>query len=206
MKSMKLWILTMIAFLGVQSAFAQVRSPLSINVDYSIAQPFGSLKDYTDKTSFRGWRAGIQYQLNDQLAVGLRSGYQQFYQRLPRAVYPTKSGDISAVQSRSLEVTPILATVQYQLTKPDAAVIPYVGLGVGTVNMLYNKYWGEFTDRDNSWQFAASPEVGINIPFGKGSPVLFNASVQYTYSPYKLQEITSYNVLQANVGLRVHIN
>ncbi len=60
MKSMKLWILTMIAFLGVQSAFAQVRSPLSINVDYSIGQPLGSLKDYTDKTSFRGWRAGIQ--------------------------------------------------------------------------------------------------------------------------------------------------
>lgn len=206
MKSIKLWILLMIASLGVQSAFSQVRSPLSINVDYSIAQPFGSLKNYTDKTSFRGWRAGLQYQLNDQLAIGLRSGFQEFYQRVPRAVYSDKGTDISAVQTRTLQVTPILATVQYQLTKPDAAIIPYVGLGVGTVNMLYNKYYGQFTDRDNSWQFAASPEIGINIPFGKGSPLLFNASVQYSYSPYKQQEITSYNVLQANVGLRFHIN
>ncbi|ACU59724.1 outer membrane beta-barrel protein [Chitinophaga pinensis] len=206
MKSIKLWILLMIASLGVQSAFSQVRSPLSINVDYSIAQPFGSLKNYTDKTSFRGWRAGLQYQLNDQLAIGLRSGFQEFYQRVPRAVYSDKGTDISAVQTRTLQVTPILATVQYQLTKPDAAIIPYVGLGVGTVNMLYNKYYGQFTDRDNSWQFAVSPEVGINIPFGKGSPLLFNASVQYSYSPYKQQEITSYNVLQANVGLRFHIN
>ncbi|SFN29602.1 Outer membrane protein beta-barrel domain-containing protein [Chitinophaga sp. YR627] len=206
MKSIKLWILLMIASLGVQSAFSQVRSPLSINVDYSIAQPLGSLKNYTDKTSFRGWRAGLQYQLNDQLAIGLRSGFQEFYQRVPRAVYSDKGTDISAVQTRTLQVTPILATVQYQLTKPDAAIIPYVGLGVGTVNMLYNKYYGQFTDRDNSWQFAASPEIGVNIPFGKGSPLLFNASVQYSYSPYKQQEITSYNVLQANVGLRFHIN
>lgn len=206
MKSIKLWILLMIASLGVQSAFSQVRSPLSVNVDYSIAQPLGSLKDYTNKTSFRGWRAGIQYQLNDQLAVGIRSGFQEFYQRLPRAVYSDKGSDISAVQTRTLQVTPILATVQYQLTKPDKAIIPYVGLGIGTVNMLYNKYYGQFTDRDNSWQFAASPEVGVNIPFGKGSPLLFNASVQYSYSPYKQQEITSYNVVQANVGLRFHIN
>jgi hypothetical protein len=206
MKSIKLWILLMVASLGVQSAFSQVRSPLSINVDYSIAQPLGSLKNYTDKTSFRGWRAGIQYQLNDQLSVGIRSGFQEFYQRLPRAVYSDKGTDISAVQTRTLQATPILATIHYQLTKPDAAVIPYVGLGVGTVNMLYNKYYGQFTDRYNSWQFAASPEIGINIPFGKGSPLLFNASVQYSYSPYKQQEITSYNVLQANVGLRFHIN
>jgi outer membrane protein W len=206
MKSLKLWILLMIAFVGTQSAFAQVRSPLSINADYSIAQPFGSLKDYTNKTSFRGWRAGIQYHLNDQLAIGVRTGFQEFYEKLPRAVYSDKSGDISAVQTRTLQTTPILATVQYQLTKPDAPVIPYVGLGLGTVNMVYNKYWGQFSDRYSSWQFMASPELGINIPFGKGSPVLFNASVQYSYAPYKVEEISSYNVIQANVGLKVHIN
>jgi len=206
MKLIKSGILLMIAFMGVQTAFSQVRSPLSVNVDYSIAQPFGSLKDYTDKTSFRGWRAGLQYQLNDQLSVGLRSGYQEFFQKLPRAVYDYKGGSISAVQSRSLQVVPVLATINYQLTKPDAAVIPYVGLGLGAASFEYNKYWGEFTDRDHSWQFVASPEVGINIPFGKGSPLLFNASVQYSYAPYKQQEITNYNVLQANVGLRLHIN
>ena len=205
MKSLKHWMLVMIAFLGVQTAFAQVRSPLSVNFDYSIAQPLGSLKDYTDKTSFRGWRVGLQYQLNDQLAIGLRTGYQEFYEKLPRAVYPVKGGEISAVQTRTLQVVPVLATVQYQLTKPDKVVIPYVGLGLGAANMEYNKYWGEFTDKTTSWQFMATPEVGINIPFGVGSPLLFNASVQYTYSPYKQAEITNYNLVQFNAGLRLHI-
>jgi opacity protein-like surface antigen len=206
MKKIKFGILLIITILGVQSAFSQVRSPLSINVDYSIAQPFGSVKDFTDKTSFRGWRAGLQYQLNDQMSVGLRTGYQEFYQKLPRAVYEFKGGAISAVQTRSLQVVPIQATFHYQLTKPDAAVIPYIGAGVGAASFEYNKYYGQFTDRSTNWQFVASPEVGINIPFGVASPLLFNASVQYNYSPYKQQEITNYNVIQANVGLRLHIN
>jgi opacity protein-like surface antigen len=205
MKSLKNWILLMIALVGMQSAFAQVRSPLSVNVDYSIAQPLGSVKDYTNKTSFRGWRIGLQYQLNDQLAIGVRTGYQEFFEKLPRAVYPVKGGEISAVQTRTLQVTPILATVQYQLTKPDKAVIPYVGLGVGAAGMEYNTYYGMFSDKYTKWSFMATPEVGINIPFGVGSPLLFNASVQYSYAPYKTQEITNYNVVQANVGLRLHI-
>jgi len=124
---------------------------------------------------------------------------------LPRAVYPVKGGEISAVQTRTLQVTPILATIQYQLTKPDKAVIPYVGLGIGMAGMEYNTYYGMFSDKYTKWNFMATPEVGINIPFGVGSPLLFNASVQYSYSPYKTQEITNYNVVQANVGLRLHI-
>lgn len=206
MKSLKHWILILAVCLGAQAASAQVRSPLSINFDYSVAQPFGSLKDYANKTSFRGWRAGLQYQLNDQLAIGLRTGFQDFYERVPRAVYPDKGGDISAVQTRTLQVLPIQATAQYQLTKPDASVIPYVALGLGAANMQYDKYWGEFSDRSNRWAFMASPEFGINIPFGKGSPLLFNASVQYNYAPYKFEEISNVNMLQGNVGLRFHIN
>jgi outer membrane protein W len=190
----------------MQAASAQVRPPLSFNINYSIAQPFGSLKDYSDKTSFRGWQAGLQYMISDQIGVGIKSGFQDFYERAPRAVYPTKGGDISAVQTRTLQVIPALATVQYQFTKPDAIVIPYASLGIGAANMNYEKYWGEFVDKDNSWHFMVSPELGINIPFGKASPLLFNASIEYNYASYKLAEITNFSTLQGNIGLRWHIN
>ncbi|ASZ14262.1 porin family protein [Chitinophaga pendula] len=206
MKSIKNWILLLAGCLGMQAATAQVRSPLSVQVDYSIAQPLGSLKDYANKTSFRGWRAGLQYSLNDRFSVGLRTGYQDYYERLPRAVYPDKSGDISAVQTRTLQVIPILATAQYQLTKPESAVIPYVGIGIGGAHLNYEKYWGQFVEQEKKWAFQVAPEVGVNIPFGRTSPLLFNASVQYNYSPYNVGEITSFNAVQANVGLRLHIN
>jgi len=52
--NVRIWILAIAACLAVQAASAQVRPPLSFNFNYSIAQPLGSVKDYSDKTSFRG--------------------------------------------------------------------------------------------------------------------------------------------------------
>jgi outer membrane protein W len=190
----------------MQAVSAQVRPPLSFNINYAVSQPLGALKDYADKTSFRGWQAGLQYMVSDQVAVGVKSGFQDFYERVPRAVYPTKGGDISAVQSRTLQVIPALATVQYQFTKPDAAVIPYASLGIGAANIEYQKYWGMFVDKDNSWHFMASPELGINIPFGKASPLLLNASIEYNYASYNVAEITNFSTIQGNIGLRWHID
>jgi hypothetical protein len=206
MKSIKNWILIMVACLAVQAASAQYRSPLSINVDYVIAQPLGALQDYSNRTSFRGWRAGIQYMLNNQFSIGLRTGYQDYYERAPREIYTGKGTAISAVQTRTLQVVPIQATAHYQFTKPSSPVIPYAGLGIGVADMLYEKYYGEFVARHDAWQFLVSPEVGINIPFGKASPVLFNLSVQYNYSPYDYNEISGFNTIQGNIGVKVHLH
>jgi hypothetical protein len=206
MKKIRNWILIFIGCMAAQTVSAQFRPPLSVDINYSIAQPLGSLRDYSDKTSFRGWSAGLQYMLNNQLSVGIRSGYQDFYQQLPRAVYSDKSGDVSAVQTRTLQVIPIQATVGYAFTKPDKAVIPYASVGIGAASMNYEKYWGEFVEKNNSWQFMVSPEIGINVPFGKASPVLFNANVRYNYSPYNYSDITNFNSIQGNIGLKFHLN
>ncbi|WP_343743741.1 outer membrane beta-barrel protein [Chitinophaga sp.] len=206
MKKIKNWLLIFAGCITAQAVSAQSRPPLSIDLNYSIAQPFGSVKDYANKTSFRGWSAGLSYMLNDRLSVGVRSGFQDFYERLPRAVYPDKQGDVSAVQSRTLQVIPLQATVGYAFTPATSAVIPYGVLGIGAANMNYEKYWGEFVDKKNSWQFMVSPEVGINVPFGRYSPVMFNANVRYNYAPYKFNEITSFNSIQGNIGIKVHIH
>ncbi|PSL47762.1 outer membrane protein with beta-barrel domain [Chitinophaga niastensis] len=206
MKKIRNWILIFAGCMAAQTVSAQVRPPLSVDINYSIAQPLGSLKDYSDKTSFRGWSAGLQYMLNNQLSVGIRTGFQDFYQKLPRAVYPDKMGDVSAVQTRTLQVIPIQATVGYAFTKPDKAIIPYASVGIGAANMNYEKYWGEFVEKNNSWQFMVSPEIGINVPFGKASPVMFNANVRYNYAPYSYSDITGFNSVQGNIGLKFHLN
>ncbi len=205
MKSIKAIILVLIGSLGAGSAFAQSRPPVSVNLNYSIAQPLGSLSDYAKNTSFRGWTLGFQYALNDRLSLGLKTGFSDFYERVPRAVYPGKGEDVSAVQTRTLQTIPILATVQYTLASPEAKVIPYAGLGVGTANMNYEKYWGEFVEQENKWAFQVSPELGINVPFGKYSPFMLNANVQYNYAPFKVNEISNFNSIQANIGVKFHI-
>ncbi|MBO9151203.1 outer membrane beta-barrel protein [Chitinophaga sp. GCM10012297] len=206
MKSIKTIILVLIGSLGVSGAFAQSsRPPLSLNLNYSIAQPLGSLSDYAKNTSFRGWQIGLQYALNDRLALGLKTGFSDFYERVPRAVYPGKGEDVSAMQTHTLQTIPILATVQYTLASPEARVMPYAGLGVGTANMNYEKYWGEFVEKENKWAFQVSPELGVNVPFGKYSPVMLNANVQYNYAPFKVNEISNFNSIQANIGVKFHI-
>lgn len=207
MKKIRNWMLAITALFIAGSASAQYRPPLSIDANWSIAQPLGSLKDYSNNTSLRGWGAGVQYMLNGQLAVGLRTGYQDFYERSPRAVYSDpKQGDVSAVQTRTLQVIPIQATVSYTFLKQDQPVLPYAMVGVGTAHMRYEKYWGEFVEADKSWQFLVSPEIGINIPFGKASPLMFNVNARYNYSPYKMGDITSFNTIQGNIGLKLHLN
>lgn len=206
MKSLKILFLLIAVGVGVNTASAQSRSPLSLNFNYSVASPFGSLSDYAGNTSFRGWKGGIQYSLNDRLSLGLGFGFNDFYEKTDRAVYDDKGSDISAVQQRTLQVLPVQAVAQYQFAKADAKVIPYGSLGIGTANMNYEKYWGEFVEKNNSWTFLVSPEIGINVPFGKYSPVMLNANVQYNYAPYSFSEITSFNTLQGNIGIKVHIH
>ena len=43
---------------------------------------------------------------------------------------------ITGDQFRYLNVIPVLADIRYHLTKGDAAVLPYVGMGIGC-------YWAE---------------------------------------------------------------
>src|SRR5687767_2388916 len=104
---------------------------LSLNLNYSINSPVGEFKDFISKTSYRSWTANLMYGINDKISVGLGTGFNDYYEKFPRAVYKLQSGeDISAVVSNSLQTVPILARGQYNFT-PNAAVQPYVALGVG---------------------------------------------------------------------------
>src|SRR5687767_4551384 len=77
---------------------AQSRT-LQLDLNYSISIPSGSFKeDAVDKASFRGFTANLLYNINDHISVGFGTGYQDFYQKYPRAVYKLQEGgEVSAV-------------------------------------------------------------------------------------------------------------
>lgn len=180
-------------------------SKLSLNLNYGISQPLGSLTDYTDKTSFNGWDFAILYELNPQWQVGLNIGFYDYQKKIPRKVYPHNGSTISAVQTHAIRLTPIQPTVLYFLNEENQKIKPYVGLGVGVTNVNYRKYWGKFAEKDNSIAFSASPMVGIRIPFSATSPFEFNADVKYNFSTYNKNGINKISTVQANVGLSLQI-
>ncbi len=178
---------------------------LYLNINYAVSQPLGSLKDYADKTSFRGWNISLLYAINPKWQVGLSSGFYDYYQQFPRKLYHSNGSDISAVQTHTLQLIPIQPTVLYFPGEGDQKVKPYFGLGIGVTDVNYKLYWGKFAGKDNSFAFSASPVVGIRIPFTTTSPLQFNADVKYNFVGYNKNNISSIHTVEANVGLSIHI-
>ncbi len=200
-----------IVSLLVAGALAVAMFPLSgkaqtgtvkMNLNYSIASPVGDFRDFINKTSFRGWNANVLYGINDKISVGLGTGYTDFYQKYPRAVYKLSSGsDISAVVSNSLQTIPILATGQYNFL-PNASVQPYVGVGVGGNLIFYRQFLGEFGDSKTKFGFAARPEAGLYIPFRKSGPAGITVNAAYNYMPFNYGGIKNLDSWGAGIGVK----
>ncbi|WP_315820858.1 outer membrane beta-barrel protein [Paraflavitalea speifideaquila] len=175
---------------------------LNVNINYSINTPTGDFKDFVNKTSYRSWAASLLYGINDKLSVGFGTGFQDFYQKYPRQVYKLEGGgDISAVLSNSVQAIPLLAQVQYNFT-PQAAVQPYVGIGVGGNIILYRQYLGEFGNSKNKFGFAARPEAGVFIPFRKGGPAGITVRADYNYMPVNYNDLKGMDNWGAGIGVK----
>jgi opacity protein-like surface antigen len=184
------------------NARAQERE-LQLDLNYSIGIPSGSFKtDAVDKASFRGWTANLLYNITDKISIGLGTGFQDFYQKYPRAVYKlSEGGEVSAVLTNSIQTIPILAEFQYRFL-PHQVVQPYVGVGVGGNMIVFDQYLGEFDNSKSSFKFAARPEAGVFIPFRKDGPAGIHVFGAYNYMPYKEDGVDNLNNWGAGVGVK----
>lgn len=178
---------------------------LTLNLNYNVGIPTGSFKsDVVNDVSARGWTANLMYGINQKLSVGFGTGFQDFYQKYPRAVYKLNDGgDISAVLSNSIQTIPLLAVAQYNFAA-GKTIQPYVGLGAGGNVVMYKQYLGEFTNVSrNKFAFAVRPEVGVFIPFRKDNPAAgINVNGAYNYMPYNTDGLENINHVGVGIGVR----
>ncbi|RYF48196.1 MAG: hypothetical protein EOO39_47315, partial [Cytophagaceae bacterium] len=106
-------------------------------VKYGVGLPMGTSRNYIDKLSPTNVLATMEWQFPQQFSLGLQTGYQYSQQRLPRAVYQVGDESISAVQTRTLTITPVMATAAYYFTDPAAAIRPYVQIAGGGAFVNY---------------------------------------------------------------------
>ena len=131
--------------IGTFSAFAQ-QGVVKMTIGLSGATPMGQFRDLVNKTTFRGADISILYGINDRFAVGLNAGFQDFYQKFPRAVYKLSDGsDISAVLTNSVQTIPFLATVKYNLMA-GAGLQPYFSAGAGGAVVMNSQFIGEYPE------------------------------------------------------------
>jgi opacity protein-like surface antigen len=173
-----------------------------MNVNYSVNVPTGNFSDYIGKTSFRGWNASITYRINEKIAIGATTGFQDFYEKTARAMYKDAEGsDISAVVTNSIQTIPLLATVHYSLSAGQS-IQPYVGLGVGGNLIMHSRYLGQFATDNNKLGLAARPIAGVFIPVKKDSESGVNISGAFNFMPYKEDGLKNVNSWGINIGAK----
>lgn len=202
MRCTKIGIMIVAALFTGLAAQAQYRGTAQAVIQYTVGIPMGSLKDAISDLSPRGIRGALYFGINDNLALGAGSGYQDFYQKKDRELYQLSDGsDISAVRSYSIQAIPILFESKWSFT-PGKTVQPYVGLGIGGNLINYNDYLGEFgSERKTSFGFAARPHAGVYIPFRKHGESGFTLSGSYSIMPFKTGDLSNLNHIGIHAGV-----
>ena len=180
------------------------KGSLKLNLDYTYAIPSGSLKnDIVSDASPRGFNGELMYQKNNQWGAGLLIGYQDFYQKYPRALYKTGEGETtSAVLSNSVQIMPILAKGQYNFSsKKSAAIQPYVSVGAGLGLINFTQFLGEFGGADNTAGFMVQAGAGIAVPFNKTGKSGFRAGGDYNFVTYNKSEFGNLGNIAFKAGV-----
>ncbi len=177
----------------IASLNSHAQQKLQLKIGYSVNTPIGSsFKNFISNTSFRGANGELVYSVNDQLSLGLGVSYNDFYQKYPRQLIDTKYGEISAVVSNSIQVTPVVAKVNYSFVK-GGSMQPYAGLGAGFNVINYNQYRGEFPESKTTLKPALQADAGINIPLNKVRGIGLNIGANFNYMPFNYNEIKTLN-------------
>ena len=198
MKKFQFPIFFLAALLFFTTAHSQ-QGDLKLDLNYQLGFPMGNFKNLVSDASPRGWSGFVSYGITDQVSVGLEAGYQDFYQRFPRQVLHQPGSDISAVVTNSIQVMPIMLKAQYKFI-PEGTVQPYAALGIGGNLIQYEKYYGQFVDGRSNFGFAAQPEAGVHVPFGRTKNYGFHIAAAYNIMPYKKGDADGLNHASVKAG------
>lgn len=179
---MKKLLITAICLLGLLPLLdAQM-----VNLNYQISLPLGSVENFTDKATFRGFNLEYHHFLGEQISIGASVGWDVYYKDKGKVTgdFQFRGNDaiytITGKQYRYINFVPMLAIGRYYFTDRNTAVRPYAGLGIGSSWAEKRLEVGQFASTISRWQFAMAPEIGMYIPVTE--QIAFNVGARYYYA------------------------
>jgi len=192
---MKKLFFLLIVSLCMQGLFAQRHSVFILS--YPIAFPMGDLKDYISNTSFRGISLEFGKEVRPNLIAEIETGWNVFYQDQPEDVYTEGTASISGKQFRYTNSVPIIAGAKWVL-KSHNNLVPYAGLGLGTMYSDRSTDFGLYRISTDAWQFCVRPELGITFKSRNGPSAMLG--VKY-YSSFNSSDLDGQSFLTVNIGV-----
>ena len=177
---------------------------LELNYNYSI--PTGGFKnDLVSKGSPRGFMGSLMYPFSKKFSAGLSYGFQDYYQKYPRQLYHlSKTQDISAVLSNSIQTTPILLKAKY-FPGSQTFLRPYVSVAAGANLIDFKQYYGEFGNSQSNFGFRAQGGIGVMVPFKMAGTSGLNIGATYDYAPYHKNGYHDLNSINLQAGIEIQL-
>jgi hypothetical protein len=188
-----LFILLMLAACILVTSFVSAQSFTS--VQYTVGIPSGGLKDHTDQVSWRGATVEFHREVAPSVTVGVNFAYSVFYERKPYASYTSGNATLSGIQYRYNNLFPMLVNAHYMIG--TGTIIPFVGLGAGTVYDLRNTDMGLYTIEEKNWHFLITPEAGLIFDIAPDVSMKLNAKYDYAF---KIKDADAFGNLNINFG------
>ena len=192
---MKKTIVIIFLLLAVAISSSELSAQNYTSIQYSVGVPLGALQDHVEKVSARGVNFEFHSEINAQITLGVNLGYNVYYERKDYASYTINNATLSGVQYRYDNVFPMLVNAHYNFS--TGTIIPYVGLGLGTLYNLRNTNMGVYEFEQNNWHFLVSPEAGAMFDLSPYTRIKLN--VKYDQA-FKTKSADAMGNLTFNVG------
>lgn len=185
------------------SAYSPYNEYVTFNASlhYGIGLPFGTQADYLNKTTTANAVVQFDWMFPARFSLGLKSGYQYDQRRLPRQVFQFGDESVSAVQTRTLTVIPVLATASYYFADNTAALRPYVQLGGGGAFVDNSTFYGTLVDRQSGFRGAIAPAIGVKFYGKRDGNIGGEIQAQYQYIAHKDPTFSKLQGLLISAGL-----
>jgi len=165
------------------------------SIQYTVGVPTGGLKDHVSKMSWRGATFEYQREVAPSVSVGVNFAWSTFYERKDYDSYTANNATLTGVQYRYDNLFPMLVNGQYKIG--TGSIIPYVGLGIGTMYDLRNTDMGIWTLEEKNWHFLMSPEGGFLFDISPGTSLKLNAKYDYAF---KIKDADAFGNLNISFG------
>lgn len=172
-----------------------------ISIQHSTHLPIGSVRDFAEDISPRGFSADYSYFINNNFSVGFTGGFTDLYKKSNRQTYTSGQTEISAVKSHSLQSIPLMLKGSYSKIREGSIFQPYAGIAAGGNLINYEEWFGTLVDEKSGFRFNVAPEIGTRILFNKYSLGGVDVSLRYNYTAFRYNDVKNLQTVSLNLGL-----
>lgn len=189
-------VLTFLMLLG-SSSFGQGGGVW--NFTWDIGFPISSTSDFISQPSLRGFAVEGRGYVSNRILIGGRGAWNTFYEDFGWTTEDISgtSATLYGYKRRYMNVVPLMVTGHYEFGR--GAVLPYVGIGIGTYYIETRDFLGLYYIQQKAWHFGVYPEVGVVIPFGGGGAGV-NINAKYNYAA-QTKDTDAQSWISLGVGL-----